>query len=41
MLGEMSSLLLGSLKIVPAAAVGAGYRFKHPRLENALAEAVR
>ncbi len=41
MLGEMSSLLLGSLKIVPAAAVGAGYTFKHPRLEGALAEVVR
>lgn len=41
MLGEMSSLLLGSLKIVPAAAVGAGYRFKHPRLEDALAATVR
>ncbi|MDP3544464.1 MAG: TIGR01777 family oxidoreductase [Elusimicrobiota bacterium] len=41
LLGEMSSLLLGSQKIAPAAAVGAGYRFKHPRLEDALASAVR
>lgn len=39
-LGEMSSLLLGSLKIAPAAAMSAGYRFKHPRLEGALAAAV-
>lgn len=41
LLGDMSSLLLGSQKIAPAAAVGAGYRFKHPRLEDALAAAVR
>ncbi|MDP3542287.1 MAG: TIGR01777 family oxidoreductase [Elusimicrobiota bacterium] len=40
-LGEMSSLLLGSLKIAPTAAMDAGYRFKHPRVEDALAAAVR
>lgn len=36
-LGEMSSLLLGSQKVVPAAAVGAGYVFKKPGLDAALA----
>lgn len=41
LLGEMSSLLLGSLRIAPSAAVSAGYRFKHPRLEGALAATIR
>ncbi len=41
LLGEMSSLLLGSHRIAPAAAVGAGYSFKHPRLEDALAAVLR
>ncbi len=36
-LGEMSSMLLGSQKVVPAAAVGAGYVFKKPGLDAALA----
>ena len=36
-LGEMSSLLLGSQKVVPAAALGAGYVFKKPGLGAALA----
>lgn len=40
-LGELSSLLLDSQKIAPAAAVGAGYRFKYPRLDEALADAAR
>lgn len=41
LLGDMASLLLGSHKIAPAAALAAGYRFKHPRLEEALAAVVR
>lgn len=40
-LGDMSSLLLGSQKISPAAAASAGYRFKRPSLEDALSESVR
>ena len=36
-LGEMSSLLLGSMKVAPAAAQAKGYAFKRPTLESALA----
>ncbi len=40
-LGDMSTLLLGSQVIAPAAAAGAGYRFKHEKLSDALADAAR
>jgi uncharacterized protein (TIGR01777 family) len=36
--GEMSTLLLDGQNAVPAAALAAGYRFRHPTLEAALAE---
>ena len=36
-LGEMAELLLGGQNVVPAAALAAGYRFRHPMLEGALA----
>jgi NAD dependent epimerase/dehydratase family enzyme len=34
-------LLLGSLRVLPARLIGAGYRFRDPVLEGALAEAIR
>jgi hypothetical protein len=37
-LGEMSELLLEGQNAVPAAALAAGYRYRHPVLEEALAE---
>jgi len=40
-LGEMSELLLGSQKVLPAAAEKAGYRFRFPRLDEALADIVQ
>jgi hypothetical protein len=36
-LGEMAELLLAGQNAVPAAALAAGYRFRHPTLEGALA----
>ena len=36
-MGEMSELLLGGVPMVPAAALGSGYRFRYPQLEGALA----
>ncbi len=39
-LGEMSGLLLGSQKVSPVAAEKAGYRFRFPRLDEALADIV-
>ncbi len=37
-LGEMSSLLLGSLKVAPAAALSKGYAFRRPSLVSALSD---
>jgi uncharacterized protein (TIGR01777 family) len=37
-LGEMAELLLEGQNAVPAAALAAGYRFRHPTLEGAFAE---
>lgn len=34
--GEMSEVLLGSLRVVPAAAEGAGFTFRYPQLKAAL-----
>jgi uncharacterized protein (TIGR01777 family) len=34
--GEMSEVLLGSQRVLPAAAEGAGFQFAHPRLDDAL-----
>ncbi len=36
-LGEMAELLLEGQNAVPAAALAAGYRFRHPVLQEALA----
>ncbi len=36
-LGELSQLLLDSQRVVPTAATKAGYRFRHPTIEKALA----
>jgi NAD dependent epimerase/dehydratase family enzyme len=36
LLGEMSQLLVDGQHVVPAAALAAGYHFKHPKLEQAL-----
>lgn len=36
--GEMSTLLLDGQNVVPAAALAAGYRFRHPTLPGALAD---
>jgi len=36
--GEMSTLLLDGQNVVPAAALAAGYRFRHPTLQSALAD---
>ena len=33
-MGEMSELLLGGVPMVPAAALGSGYRFRYPQLEG-------
>lgn len=38
--GEMSSVLLASQRVLPAAAERLGFRFRHPRLPGALAEIV-
>jgi NAD dependent epimerase/dehydratase family enzyme len=40
-LGEMSELLLEGQNAVPAAALAAGYRYRHPVLEEALAALAR
>jgi uncharacterized protein (TIGR01777 family) len=37
-LGEFADVLLGSQRVLPAAAEMAGYTFRHPRLEGALRE---
>ena len=34
----MSETLLASQRVIPAAAVQAGYRFRYPRLDAALAD---
>jgi len=39
-LGEMATLLLGGQRAVPAALTAAGYSFRYPDLETALAESV-
>lgn len=36
LLGEMSELLLGSQRVEPRAALAAGYRFRHPAIDEAL-----
>ncbi|MDR7270324.1 uncharacterized protein (TIGR01777 family) [Pelomonas saccharophila] len=36
--GEMATLLLDGQNVVPAAALAAGYRFRHPTLQAALAD---
>ncbi len=41
LLGEQATLPLGSRRIWPAKALGAGYTFQRPRLEDALAAALR
>ncbi|MFM7273219.1 MAG: TIGR01777 family oxidoreductase [Gammaproteobacteria bacterium] len=38
-LGEMSCLLLGGQRVLPARALAEGYRFRYPSLESALREA--
>lgn len=37
-LGDMSAILLDSQKVVPAAALAAGYRFRHPEIGPALSD---
>lgn len=37
-MGEMAELLLGGQKVLPERIMRAGYRFQHPRLEDALRE---
>jgi hypothetical protein len=37
MFGEMSEMLLASQRVLPQAAEAAGYRFRYPALEPALA----
>jgi len=37
-LGEMSDAVLASLRVIPAVAAGAGFRFRYPELEPALGE---
>ena len=39
-LGEMSDMLLNGQRVLPRVAEQAGYRFRHPRLEEALKAAV-
>ncbi len=39
--GEMSGMLLGSQRVIPAAAQEAGYRFRFPQLPAALADVLR
>jgi uncharacterized protein len=41
MFGEMSSLLLGSQRVLPDAARAAGFRFEHPGLADALDQMLR
>ncbi len=41
LLGEMSELLLGSQRVEPRAALAAGYRFRHPAVEEALTDLLR
>jgi uncharacterized protein (TIGR01777 family) len=38
LMGEMSSVLFGSLRVVPKAALASGYKFQHPSLAEALAD---
>ena len=38
MFGGMSETLLASQRVIPAAAVRAGYRFRYPSLDAALAD---
>ncbi len=40
-LGEMSQLLLGSQRAMPTVADASGYEYRHPRLREALASAIR
>lgn len=41
LMGELAdALLLGGQHVVPARAIAAGYTFRHPRLEEALAEVI-
>ncbi len=40
MYGEMSSVLLSSIRMIPARAVGLGYEFRYPELEGALRAAL-
>lgn len=41
LMGEQSTLLLGSRRAIPARAAAAGYRFRHPELAAAVADALR
>jgi len=38
LMGEMSSVLFGSVRVVPKAALASGYKFQHPSLAEALAD---
>jgi len=40
-LGQMSDVLFQSARVLPAAAEGAGFRFEHPVLEEALSSLIR
>ena len=40
LLGEMAVLILGGRPVVPTRLVGSGYKFRHPRLDGALRDAV-
>jgi NAD dependent epimerase/dehydratase family enzyme len=39
--GEMSSVLLGSQRVLPRAAGSAGFRFRFPELGEALADLIK
>ena len=41
LVGEMSTLLLDGQNVAPRAALAAGYRFRHPALDEALADLAR
>ena len=39
--GEMSEILLASQRVMPKAASAAGFRFRFPQLDGALADVLR
>lgn len=41
LMGEQSTLLLGSRRAIPARAEATGYHFRHPELDSAVADALR